>query len=426
MYICRYQDIILYKAKNPYWDWDGIPMTLEQQFFFDSLTDTKSKKEFLESIRGQEVDNTLFAYKYNYFNFPRKPYIFASVFNYEKKPVGSTDLITQSIPLQDDIDETKRNITENARIVNGIVKVDSSVMSQEEAQKLTFQTGGIVYGAGVHQGVTRETGMPLPNFVLENLNDSRNQIDDVMASSSAFRGVREGQETRGGRLALIDQSFLRLNEFVQVVDYLDGEIVDWFMQLGKLFFTEGHIAKIIGPNDARETIELTRDDFEDGVEVRIIAGKSLPEDRQFKYEQAQKDIELGILSKKDYLEIAGYNNPNQLVKNKVIEEMNPPLSAGLSQEEMMQVAPQKDNSEPIKVSLKYEDLPIDSKAQVLEKAGFPSDPRILEAEEMSNSKMKKDEKEANVLKMLADSHAIMNRKETSDGSPPAEKINNKK
>ena len=426
MYICRYQDIILYKAKNPYWDWDGIPMTLEQQFFFDSLTDTKSKKEFLESIRGQEVDNTLFAYKYNYFNFPRKPYIFASVFNYEKKPVGSTDLITQSIPLQDDIDETKRNITENARIVNGIVKVDSSVMSQEEAQKLTFQTGGIVYGAGVHQGVTRETGMPLPNFVLENLNDSRNQIDDVMASSSAFRGVREGQETRGGRLALIDQSFLRLNEFVQVVDYLDGEIVDWFMQLGKLFFTEGHIAKIIGQNDARETIELTRDDFEDGVEVRIIAGKSLPEDRQFKYEQAQKDIELGILSKKDYLEIAGYNNPNQLVKNKVIEEMNPPLSAGLSQEEMMQVAPQKDNSEPIKVSLKYEDLPIDSKAQVLEKAGFPSDPRILEAEEMSNSKMKKDEKEANVLKMLADSHAIMNRKETSDGSPPAEKINNKK
>ena len=125
------------------------------------------------------------------------------------------------------------------------------------------------------------------------------QIDDVMASSSAFRGVREGQETRGGRLALIDQSFLRLNEFVQVVDYLDGEIVDWFMQLGKLFFTEGHIAKIIGPNDARETIELTRDDFEDGVEVRIIAGKSLPEDRQFKYDQAQKDIDLGILSKKD-------------------------------------------------------------------------------------------------------------------------------
>lgn len=426
VYICRYQDIILYKGKNPYWDWDGIPMTLEQQVLFDSLTNIKSKKEFLESIRGQEVENTLFAYKYNYFNFPRKPYIFASVFNYEKKPVGSTDLITQSIPLQDDIDETKRNITENARIVNGIVKVDSSVMSQEEAQKLTFQTGGIIYGAGVHQGVTRETGMALPNFVLENLNDSRNQIDDVMASSSAFRGVREGQETRGGRLALIDQSFLRLNEFVQVVDYLDGEIVDWFMQLGKLFFTEGHIAKIIGPNDARETIELTRDDFEDGIEIKIIAGKSLPEDRQFKYEQAQKDIELGILSKKDYLEIAGYNNPNQLVKNKVIEEMNPPLSAGLSQEEISQVAPPKDNSEPIKVSLKYEDLPIDSKAQVLEKAGFPSDPRILEAEEMSNTKMKKDEKEANILKMLADSHAIMNRKEISEGAPPKEKINNNK
>ena len=40
--------------------------------------------------------------------------------------------------------------------------------------------------------------------------------------------ISEGQETRGGRLALIDQSFLRLNEFVQVVDYLNNELFNWF------------------------------------------------------------------------------------------------------------------------------------------------------------------------------------------------------
>lgn len=415
--ISRFKDIILHKTKNPYWDWDGVPMSLEQELVFDSLSSTREKKEFLDIVRGQEIANPVFSYKFNYFDVPRKPYIFATVFSSEQCPVGSTDLISQVIPLQDDIDETKRNITENARIVNGIVKVDSSVMTQEEAEKLTWQTGGVIYGNGVDTGVKRETGAALPNFVLENLNDSRNQMDDIMAASSAFRGVREGQETRGGRLALIDQSFLRLNEFVQVVDYLDNEIFSWFMQLGKLFFTENHISKVIGINDARETIEISQMDFEDGIKIRVVAGKSLPEDRQFKYEQAQRDYELGIISRKDYLEISGYSNPNQLVKNKLVEELNPPLSAGISDEEISEIVPPKGNSEPVRITVDYDDLPIDSKAKVLEQAGIGSDHRILEEELIYKKKTQKERDDATVLNLLANSKSMLDNKVDESNKP---------
>jgi len=405
--IYKYKDIILDKEKNPYWDWDGIPMTAEEQIVLETLPGHKEKKEFLDSLKNREINNAVYAHKYNYFNIPRKPYIFATVFAYENKPVGSTDFITQSISLQDDIDETKRNITENARLVNGIIKVDSSVMTQSEAQKLRFETGGLIYGKNIKEGVTRETGQPLPNFVLENLNDSRNQIDDVMASSSAFRGIREGQETRGGRIALIDQSFLRLNEFVQVVDFLNKEIMDWFMQLGKLFFTEPQMVKIIGPNEAREVISITRDDFEDGIEIKVVAGKSLPEDRQFKYEQAQRDIELGILSRADYLEIAGYQNPNQLVKNRVTEEINPTFAAGLGGDELKQIIPEKNPGEAPKITIPYNEMPIDAKIQALEKAGIKADPRIMQAEMLDKREREIENDDANRFKILADSHAIM-------------------
>lgn len=396
--IFKYQNIILDVTKNPYWDWDGVPLTDEEAKLLlqapsqkerSVITKNAKTRERPENEKG-EYDRTLPAYFYNHFDRPRKPYIFATLFDSENQPIGTTDIITQAIPLQEDIDETKRNITENARIVNGIIKVDSKVMSQSEATKLSWQAGGVIWGKDVANGVQREMGNPLPNFVLENLADSRKEIDDIMAASSAFRGVREGQETRGGRLALIDQSFLRLNELVQVVDFLNFELFNWMYQLAKVNYTETHYAKKIGRDRATETINLMQDDFEDGTEVRIIAGKTLPEDRQFKYEQAQKDLELGVLAPTDYLEIAGYDSPAEKAKNLVVWGLNQPYAVGIGEEEMMQIQPPKSpEGLPPKMSLKYDELPPDGKIQLAEKAGIKLNPQILVAEEQR--KLKNDD-----------------------------------
>jgi hypothetical protein len=51
-------------------------------------------------------------------------------------------MITQAAPLQENIDETKRDITHNAELVNGIIKVDSTVMDKADAQRLKFETEG--------------------------------------------------------------------------------------------------------------------------------------------------------------------------------------------------------------------------------------------------------------------------------------------
>ena len=413
MVIWKMDNIILGKKKNPYWDWNGVQITSDElRSIENGAIDHETRKSILnrakteafrrsEEIRKmmeakaqsalqeddsedskegdyEEVKDDGPAYFYNHFDKPRKPYIFATIFNSENSPIGETDFITQALPLQKDIDETKRNITENAKIMNGIIKVDSSVMTQEEAAKLRFETGGIIWGKGVHQGVSRETGQPLPNFVLENLHDSRAEIDDIMAASSAFRGIREGQETRGGRLALIDQSFLRLNELVQVIDYVNNELFNWFYQLAKVNYTETHYAKSMGPDKAIQTLDIMQDDFEDGSEIRVIAGKTLPEDRQFKYEQAQKDLELGVLTPKDYLEAAGYDNPTEKAKNLVVYGINKPHAVGISKEELAEIAPPAEEEKP-KMSMKYEDLPPDGQIQLAAKVGIELNPQMVVA-----------------------------------------------
>ncbi len=391
--IYKFGNIILSKERNPYWDFDGIQITEDEHNILkskDTTTDmrrstlTIAKTRAFSKSKEAPVDNLETkerAYKYNHFDIPRKPYIFATIFNNENTPIGQTDFITQAIPLQEDIDETKRNITENARIMNGVIKVDSTVMTQGEAKKLAFETGGIIYGKGVHTGVTRETGAALPAFIQMNLDDSRKAIDDIMAASSAFRGVREGQETRGGRLALIDQSFLRLNELVQVIDYLNNEVFNWWYQLAKVNYTEHHYSKTMGHDRAAEILTLTQDDFEDGTEIRVIGGKTLPEDRQFKYEQAQKDLELGVLSPIDYLAAAGYDNPAEKARNKVAFDLNKPLAVGITQDELAIMSPPPAVPEDApKLSIGYMDLPPDGKVQMAAKSGIILDPALVIAE----------------------------------------------
>lgn len=340
--------IILGKIKNPYFDWDGIWVTKEEMQdlntsygetrrnkFNEIRVSQKEREEKVNSIKaneGHSEDIPFETYYYNYFDQPRKPYIIGTIFNNENSPIGRTDMITLSASLQNSIDKRKQDIDENCELVNGIVKIDSEVMDKSDAQQIRFEAKGIIWGKGVVNGVQRETGNPLPQMVFDDMLDSRTEIDNIMAATSAFRGEREGQETKAGRLALIQQSFLRLNEMVQLVDYLSLEVFSWFLQLAKTRYTETHYAKWLGKEGAQEVIGFMQDDFDTGSEIIVIPGKSLPEDAQFAFERAQKDVETGVISPADYLEFANYPNPKDLARNAVLYKQNPASAVGLQGE----------------------------------------------------------------------------------------------
>lgn len=435
-------NIILGKIRNPYWDWDGILVTdaeskqieetsgearrslmmqikLEQDVRAQRLAQSKALEATESATEGEmpaeeqlapdgtqpvpqaptEVpqETTPEEYKPYFFNFfdnPRKPYIFATIYNNENTPIGRTDMITLSAELQRGIDKRKMDIDENCEMVNGILKIDEGVMDKADAQKIRFETKGIIFGKGVVNGVKREVGTSLPQMVFDDMVDSRSEIDNIMAASSAFRGEREGQETRAGRLALIQQSYLRLNELVQVVDYVSHEMFSWGMQLAKTRYTEYHYAKWMGKEDAQETIELIQDDFETGSEITIIAGKTLPRDDEFKFEQAQKDVAANLLSPVDYFEVAGYDNPQEKAKNRVVYDLNAPQAVGISPEEMQKIAPPAPPDEKPKLSIAYSDLPPDGQIQAAEKAGITLDPALLFAERQADKTAQATKQEA--------------------------------
>lgn len=458
--IFKYSNIILGKIRNPYWDWDGLLMSDEEEqqinadqdngglygedrraMFTNIKLEQDTRKAQMATSASPQVETnapqgiegeippneghsepiSYKAYNFNYFNQPRKPYIFGTILNNENTPIGRTDFITLSLPLQIGIDKRKQDIGQNCELVNGVIKVDAEVMNKADAQSLAYEAKGIIWGKGVVAGVQRETGSALPQMVFEDMIDSRQEIDNIMAASSAFRGEREGQETKAGRLALIQQSFLRLNELNQLVDYLAGETVSWFYQLAKIKYTELHTAKWTGKEQAREILDLIQDDFETGSEVQVIPGKTLPVDAEFRFERAQKDVEAGIISPLDYMEEAGYMNPKDLAKNAVAYKLNPVVAVGLTPEEMQQIQPEQAPEEkPPNVSISYADLPPDAQVQLLAKIGIQADPQILIAEKIAEREQ--GNKEFDLKKQGQEHGEIMSERSQMMAEQPEEKV----
>jgi hypothetical protein len=348
--VWMYKNEVLEKIKNPMYDFDGLLLTPEEMAEIKETTDTAdgqalprlngrrrrqmfSKFKSSQGDRRQEISDDptkrsqYEVYLYNHHDKPRKPYIFGTILEVEDKPIGETTLIQMVAPLQEGVDKRKRQIADNADFVNGITKVDTDIvtMSLADARKTHYDPEGLVYGAGVSSGVTREFGTSLPAMVFQDLQDSRNEIDEIMGTTATLRGSgSDGEPTATGRAILREEGISRLDEIISLVDFIGAELYDWWFQLIKVKYTETHLVKSIGANKAARTIELMQDDIQEGIEIKIPPGQTLPEDKLFKAERAREDAQAGLIDPVTYFEQAGgYDNPERVAKRSVLFKANP-------------------------------------------------------------------------------------------------------
>src|SRR3990167_4770900 len=291
--IYKLQGTILHTEKHPYWDWEGVKMTQNEKVKFGNLPLNEQRGEMRKIKKWQEIRDKLSVagrkyenYLYNHFDKSIPPYIFGAVLAVEDKPIGDTSLIEQVIPLQEEIDKRKRQISDNCEMMNGQYKIDTRFVkiSKADAQMAKSDPRGMWYGDGVRDGVTIETGKELPSFIKDDLNHSTIELDNIFGTQPTFRGERGAQETATGRAILREQSFQRLEDLVDLVDNIHLQLYNWIFQIMKVKYTESHYVKYLGAEKARRVIELTRDDLSEGIEIQIIPGQIMPDDKIFKAE----------------------------------------------------------------------------------------------------------------------------------------------
>ena len=249
----RYQGTILKKLRNPYFDFEGY--------------------------EGDDPGVTLFR---NHFRSPKKPYIFLTAFKLGNTgPVGSTSLVEQAISIQDVINIHKRAVVDSARTMgNPAWFVDSEVMSEEEAKnQITNEPGLLLYGPGAANPsmVRRDTPPSIPNYIINSQMESQAAFDNIFGTHSTTRGERREPETLGGRLLLKQADIGRIDLLVREIERAVVEIGEWFIQLMKLYYEGERTFKIFGERGV-QFITLNRQMIEDGIEITVKAGSTLPTD----------------------------------------------------------------------------------------------------------------------------------------------------
>src|SRR3990167_8760148 len=141
----------------------------------------------------------------NFFDSPRKPYSIKSLFHTDESIIGETDYIQQLISVQDNINIRKRQIENvTGKTANPILLIDSDVMTEEQATAITNEEGLIIFGKGAADGtkIRFENPGQLPNSIFVDIQNSRQEFDNIWGIHSTTRGERQGRETLGGRQLL--------------------------------------------------------------------------------------------------------------------------------------------------------------------------------------------------------------------------------
>lgn len=290
----KYGAEILKKMKNPYWDWKG------------------TKDESTDELRF-----------YNHFAKARIPYIIKSPFTLGNSIVGDTDLIQQAIPLQDIVNTNLRQITNCAnKMGNPQRLIDSSVMTQEETGFITNAPGQIIQGDGIADPskFRVDQPVPLPDYIFENLVHAKGEIDNVMGVHSTTRGERGKQETLGGRILLKQADYGRIGDIVGLLEAMTSELGNWFVQLFKLYYDKEKTVKLYGTKGI-QFVSLSRDNIEDGIEIIVKAGSTLPVDEISKRNEALELWQMGAIDPITFYERLKFPNPRETAEKLVAWKM---------------------------------------------------------------------------------------------------------
>ena len=70
-------------------------------------------------------------------------------------------------------------------------------------------------------------------------------------------------------------------------------------------------------------MSFMQDDFDEGIEVRVVPGQIMPEDRMYRAERATEAAQAGLLDPLSFFEATQWDNPQKQAKRLIMWQTNP-------------------------------------------------------------------------------------------------------
>lgn len=285
-------------------------------------------------LKKMRNPNYLYARKdLNLLRYPKKPYIFGNLVNYGTHLIDSTTPLEQAAPMQQYLMRRGRQIAENADKANGILVISTkSGLTKDDGQNLTGDPNQKLFvddedGKGVAALVQQLQAQTLPDYVLQDKQDARMQVGNIMGAPTDFTGAdaNEGDPTLGEVMIKKNQAAGRQDMMVRSVTRMLGDFYEYLVQMFIVWYTENHSFTYDAGDGEFDFITLKRELIHKG--IRVKASKPANPDRSRIEAIVLKLLEQKAISLLDAYKILQLDNAQQLYDNWAKQQADPSVLA---------------------------------------------------------------------------------------------------
>ncbi len=151
----------------------------------------------------------------------------------------------------------------------------------------------ILVKGSVREAVTRVPPPMLPSYVFQDKLDARDEIDNIFGTHSPLRGEKTNAPTLGQEVISQRSDLSRINSLMSSIEKGAVQVYEGITQLYKVFGTEEHMVKYAGGAGSTTFIQFSGDKIEDGIDMNIQPGSSMPDDKTTDRNQAIEMAKMG-------------------------------------------------------------------------------------------------------------------------------------
>lgn len=266
----------------------------------------------------------------NYLPKARKPYVFFNYMNDGSHLVDNTSPFEQAIPLQDALNKRGRQIMENADTANSLLVFRAGAISSEEAENITRDPNQILLlstqnGEPISSAFGEVQPHLLPNYVLNDKQDIKNSIHEIMGTPSQFRGAedRGGAGTLGEARMMQSQASGRQDAIIRSLERGLDDYYKLLTQMMKVWYKSPKKFACRDNDGKFMFVELTREKIPDVAWVRVEHGTTQKQDKNRTEEIAMTLANLGLIDPYNLFRDLGMKNADQRYDTLVKFKMSP-------------------------------------------------------------------------------------------------------
>jgi hypothetical protein len=263
----------------------------------------------------------------------RLPYVMCR-FETLRKCFWGRGLVIPYIGLQDTINKISGMILDNAKLTaNQQKEVDVNKLTETANKNMFNNTPGFVYFMNGTDAIKPVPTQSVPGYVREILDRATNDLMRLTGTTDVMRGESPAGRPTGALVEKLQFMGDRRNRRLLKAQWAAfKEIGEMIVELAFEHYHQTRPFKVTDPATGQPVyFDFNAADYlqlgEDGkpirntegrlvtpeMDIRVIAGNSLPDSPEFKYQQAQKDWELKAIDREEYLKKAGYANYKEIV-----------------------------------------------------------------------------------------------------------------